>query len=336
MRDHLPLLALAFAAAVAGTAGYRLVARRFGIVARPNERTLHTGIIPRGGGAVVVLVFLAGAAFLHLVGELPARWMLALAGGGLAVAVVGFVDDIANLSTLARVVAHLIVAVWATAILGGDMLRALGFSGALLYLGYPLTVLAVMWMINLFNFMDGIDGMETSGAVWFCLGAVVILELQGGSPMSPLIALLGLASAGFLVFNWPPARLFLGDAGSGFYGYAFSVFVLVTVGGGLISLWTWAILLGYFIGDTTTTLLIRMKRVKRFWGTHRSHAYQNLARVWNNHRRMTSLVLAIDLFWLAPLALASIVWPALGPVLAAVALAPIIGFAIKYGPLHDG
>jgi Fuc2NAc and GlcNAc transferase len=336
MREHLPLLALSFAAAVAGSAVYRQMARRLGIVARPNERTLHTGIIPRGGGAVVVLVFLAGAALLHLTGEMPARWFMALAGGGLAVAAVGFVDDIANLSTLARVVAHFVVAVWATVLLGGDLIREIGFAGPLAWLGYALTVLAVMWMINLFNFMDGIDGMETSGAVWFCLGAVAILEMQGGSALSVPIALLGLASAGFLVFNWPPARLFLGDAGSGFYGYVFSVFVLITVGSGQISLWTWMILLGYFIGDTTTTLAIRMKRVKRFWGTHRSHAYQNLARVWSNHRRMTGLVLAIDVVWLAPLALASIQWPALGPVLAVLALAPIVGLAVKYGPLYDG
>jgi Fuc2NAc and GlcNAc transferase len=274
-----------------------------------------------------VLVFMTGVTALFAAGELPPRWFLGLAGGGIAVAAVGFIDDIADLSTRARVVAHLAVALWATFWLGGDL--------APTWLGQGLTVLAVMWMISLFNFMDGVDGMETSGVVWFCLASLAIVEWQGGSPIAVPIALLGLASAGFLVFNWPPARLFLGDVGSGFYGYVFSAFILITVASGKMSLWTWVILLGYFIGDTGTTLAIRLRKVKRWWGTHRSHAYQNLARVWRDHRRVTSMVLAIDLLWLAPLAAASVKWRELGPVLAVVALAPVVGIALRYGPLHE-
>jgi Fuc2NAc and GlcNAc transferase len=336
MRDHLPLLALALAASVAGNALYRQLARRFGIVAHPNERSLHEGAIPRGGGVVVVLVFLAGMVALFAAGELPQRWYVALVGGGAIVGLVGFIDDVTELSTRARVVTHFVAALWATSWVGGDFEITLGATTIdLSWPGYGVTVLAVMWMINLFNFMDGIDGMETSGVVWFSIAALAILEWQGGSPLSVPLALLALASAGFLVFNWPPARLFLGDAGSGFYGYAFSVFVLVTVASGKMSVWTWVILLGYFIGDTTTTLAIRLRRVKKWWGTHRSHAYQNLARVWRNHRRVTLLVLAVEVVWLTPLAAASVEWPELGPLLALVALAPVVGLAIKYGPLHE-
>jgi Fuc2NAc and GlcNAc transferase len=337
MRDHALFLLLAFAAAAAGIAAYRPLAARLGIVAVPNERTLHKGIIPRGGGAVVVLVFLAGLAVLYAGGELPVRWFLALFVGGAAVSGVGFVDDIVNLSTKTRVVIHAVVAAWAVACVGPVRSLDLGFAVIELGpLGHALTVLALMWMINLYNFMDGIDGMATSGAVWFCLVAAAILEWQGGSPLATPLALLGAASLGFLLFNWPPARIFLGDSGSGCYGYVFGVFIVVTVSAGELSLWTWLILLGYFVGDTTTTLLIRMRRVPRFWGTHRSHAYQNLARVWQSHRRMTGLVLAVEALWLLPLAIASVRWPALGVALAAVALAPIVALAAKYGPRYDG
>ncbi len=336
MQDHPLLLALGFAGAVAGTALYLRVARRLGIVATPNQRTLHAGIVPRGGGVVVALTFLAGVTFLFALGELPGRWFLALAGGGLVITAVGFIDDVADLSMRARVVAHLIVALWAAAWLGRDLSVEVGTAHIEMgWLGYAFAAAAVVCMVNLFNFMDGIDGIEASGVLWFSSGALAILEWRGGSALSAPIALLGVASAGFLLFNWPPARLFLGDAGSGFYGYAFSVLILVTMTTGEISLWTWIILLAYFLGDTTTTLVIRMWTVPRFYSTHRSHAYQNLARLWQNHRRMTLIVLAIDLVWLLPLAAASVKWPHLGPLFAATALSPVVGLAIKYGPLHD-
>src|SRR6266545_8147076 len=155
MRDHLLLLAISFAASLTGTAVYRHIARRLGIVATPNERTLHTGIVPRGGGIVVVLVFMLGLTALLAAGELPPRWFLGVAVGGLVVAAVGFVDDIADLSTRARVITHLAVAVWATFWLGGNFEVELGSAHIeLTWIGHGLTVLAVMWMINLFNFID--------------------------------------------------------------------------------------------------------------------------------------------------------------------------------------
>jgi len=326
MRDHTILFSLGFAATIIGVAVYQVIATRFGIVALPNERTLHAKATVRGGGIVIALVFLAGVVVLFAQDELPVRWFMALFIGGVVISGVGFVDDIVHLGTRSRLVIHFVLGCWAVLWIGDLQLDLPAM------LVFPVAVLSVMWTINLFNFMDGIDGMAASGSTYFCVAAVCLLE--SSSELRAPILLLGLASAGFLVFNWPPARLFMGDSGSGFYGYTFAVLILASVASGHLSLWTWIILLAYFLGDTTTTLMIRLATVPNPLGTHRSHAYQNLARVWNDHRRMTLSALALQLGWMLPLAIASVAWPSLGLVLAAVALTPPVLLAVKYGPRY--
>jgi Fuc2NAc and GlcNAc transferase len=143
------------------------------------------------------------------------------------------------------------------------------------------------------------------------------------------------ACAGFIWFNWPPARLFMGDAGSGFLGYVFGVLLLATVREVPAALWLWLITMGYFITDTTTTLLLRIRYVKRFYGTHRFHAYQSLARRTGSHARVTGGVLLIELCWLLPLAIVAYLYPALAPWVFVVAIAPLIVFCAVQGALHE-
>ena len=331
MRDHLVFITAMFAAATAGVAAYRPIAQRLRIVAVPNERTLHARPTPRGGGVVIALVFLIGLGVQYARGEVPDRWFAALFGGGVLVGGLGFVDDVVSLSTPTRLVFHLVAAIWAAIWVGRDLW---GDHAVVAVIGWAVVVVGMIWMINLYNFMDGIDGMAASGGVFFTAVLAAVVERAGDGPTAVVFALLGAGCAGFLVFNWPPAKLFMGDVGSGFLGYVFGVLALITIGAGTISVWTWLIVLGYFVADTTTTLVIRIKRVPRFWGTHRSHAYQNLARIWDNHRRMTGLVLAIDVVWLLPLALASVRWPAVGPALAVIALAPLVAYAAWFGALR--
>jgi Fuc2NAc and GlcNAc transferase len=330
------LVIAAFASAVVGTFFYGKLATRLGIVAVPNERSLHQHVVPRGGGVAIAVPFLAAMVVLYAAGELPLRWFLALFGGGAVLAVVGFIDDAVEVSARLRFLLHAALAAWALACLGGAPPLDLGFATVHLGVaGLPLFALAMMWMINLYNFMDGVDGMAASGSVFICAGAASLLIAARSPAIGVPVAILGAAALGFLCFNWPPARLFMGDTGSAFQGYLFGVLVLLSMGTGALSPWTWIILMGYFVGDTTTTMILRVVTVKRWWGTHRSHAYQNLARVWRNHRRMTLITLAIDVLWLLPLALASVRWQELAPAIAAVALAPIVGFTLKYGPLYD-
>ena len=326
----LVLYGLVFVASVAGIALYRPLAIKRGIVAIPNERTLHQGVIPRGGGVVVAIVFLVSVVVLYAAGELPCRLFVALIVGGTAISVLGFVDDITHLGMRSRVLVHGALGVFAVVCAGELHL----FDAPLALLVYPLAVIAVMWMITLFNFMDGIDGLAAAGSTVSCVTAITILEWQGSSSLTIPLAILGVASLGFLCFNWPPARLFMGDSGSGFYGYVFAVFVLVSLASNQLSLWTWIIILAYFIGDTTTTLAIRIATVNRPSSPHRSHAYQNLARIWSNHRRVTMLVITFQLVWLLPLAILSVGRPGAAPLLALLAIAPVVAFTVKFGPFY--
>ncbi|HUS66471.1 MAG TPA: glycosyltransferase family 4 protein [Kofleriaceae bacterium] len=332
----LALVVGAFVAALVGTFAYGRLAVRFGIVAVPNERSLHKVPVPRGGGVAIAVPFLAAMLILYALGELPLRWFLALFGGGAAIAVVGFIDDVIEVSARVRFTLHVALAALVLACLGGPPVVNLGFAvvdtGPL---GIPLFALVVVWMINLYNFVDGIDGLAASGSVFICASGAALLVAARFEALGVPVAVLGAANLGFLVFNWPPARLFMGDTGSAFQGYLFSVFALISMKTDVLSGFTWTILMAYFVGDTTTTMILRIATVKRWWTTHRSHAYQNLARVWNNHRRMTLLVLAIDLAWLLPLALASVLWPrhAVWPTL--LALLPPVFMAVRFGPLYD-
>jgi Fuc2NAc and GlcNAc transferase len=137
---------------------------------------------------------------------------------------------------------------------------------------------------------------------------------------------------GFLLFNWPPASVFMGDSGSLFLGYCCGVLIAKTVSDGQISLWTWLIIFGYFGGDTTTTTLLRISFIRRWYGAHRSHAYQNLARIWKSHLKVVWGVTLYHLLWLLPLAVWSCVMPSTAPLATSLAFAPVVFWTIRYGP----
>jgi Fuc2NAc and GlcNAc transferase len=127
--------------------------------------------------------------------------------------------------------------------------------------------------------------------------------------------------------------MFMGDAGSIFLGYVFAGLILVTLATGDVTLWAWIAILSYYLADTTTTFLCRLFLVPRWWRSHRSHAYQNLARVTGSHARVTYGVLLFDVCWALPLAIAATLHPRWAPLAAGLALLPAVGWALRYGPL---
>jgi Fuc2NAc and GlcNAc transferase len=187
------------------------------------------------------------------------------------------------------------------------------------WLGGCVAVLALAWAINLYNFMDGIDGLAASQAVFVGGAGGALLWLNGADSM-PLY-LLAAASAGFLLLNWPPARIFMGDAGSGFLGYALGVMALHSTVSGTTSIWPWVILLGVFLVDASLTLFRRAVRRIRVTDAHRTHAYQWASRRMGEHRLVTLSILMINVFVLWPAALASRAWPDWAVVISVVSLA---------------
>jgi Fuc2NAc and GlcNAc transferase len=163
---------------------------------------------------------------------------------------------------------------------------------------------------------------------------VVLVAMSGGdSALTFTLSILAATSLGFFMLNRPPASVFLGDAGSMFLGYCFGALVLATVATGLLSFWTWLALLGYYVADTTTTTLCRIVLVRRWYGAHRSHAYQNLARIHGSHAPVTYGVALYQLLWSGPLAVASMLNLRFAPVAAGLAVLPAVAWAMRYGPL---
>jgi Fuc2NAc and GlcNAc transferase len=322
---------------LAGTFVYRRLAVKRAVFAVPNERTLHDGIVPTGAGLVFSVVYLSAVAVAGLVGFVPASTLALFLLGGACITAVGVIDDQGDLSRRVRLGVHVALAIGTLVVLGGvpaiDVLEWTLRPGVV---GTAIAVFVLTWFVSLYNFMDGVDGMAASGTLFFTLFGGIFVYLQGRADLALFFSVLAGAMLGFLVFNWPPARVFMGDTGSGFLGFVVYALALMTIVEGVMSYWTWTILLGYYLTDTGLTVLLRLKREgKDFYKTHRQHAYQNLARVWQSHLAITGLVNAIHAGWLFPLALWSVFQPNVAPLLAFLALAPIAAFVWKYGPLYE-
>lgn len=270
----------------------------------PNARSSHSIPTPRGGGVSIVIAFLLAVWLLGATGRMSADLLIALTGAGGLVAVIGFMDDHGHIAARWRLLGHFTAAIWALAWLGGMApLELLGWSLDLGWLGSVLAVFYLVWMLNLYNFMDGIDGIASVEAVTVCAGACLIYALTGPTEQILAPALLAAAVAGFLYWNFPPARIFMGDAGSGFLGMVLGVLSLQAAWVSPSLFWAWLILLGVFVVDATLTLIRRLLRGEKVYEAHRSHAYQFASRHYARHLPVTLAVLAINLVWLLPWAL---------------------------------
>lgn len=293
----------AFGTAVWLTERFRSYALRANIVDQVSKRSSHTAPTPRGGGGSVVLVGTLGFVASPLWLGFPTDQAIGIAGGAITVALVGWIDDHRHLSPGWRLLAHLAAAVWAVWWIGPFDLQSLPLPLLLPEILAPLlSVVGVVWLINLFNFMDGIDGIAGSEAVCVALGASLLLWAEGyGISVTAPFLILAAAALGFLYWNWPPAKVFMGDAGSGFLG--FSLAALALVASQLDSAFGVAIiiLLGVFISDATVTLLRRAARREPVHQAHRTHAYQRLARIAGRHLPVTLAVIAVNMLVLLPL-----------------------------------
>lgn len=331
--DSLLTLAVPLLISALLTALARKIARSRGVFDVPNARSSHTTPTPRGGGIAIVLASVGAWGVLALTRVLPMDVFAALAGGGVAVAIVGLLDDHRRLSARVRFTVHIAAAIWAVAWLGGLPPFAVGeHLVAAGWIGYVLAVLAVVWTLNLFNFMDGIDGIAASEAVFVAWGGVLLAVVGGNtSGVSAAALALGASACGFLLWNWPPARIFMGDVGSGYLGYAIAVLALAAGRESSTALLAWLLLGGVFFVDATVTLFRRLARRERVHEAHRSHAYQHLARRWQSHRRVTVVVLLINLLWLLPCALVAVNYPALGAWSVAAAFLPLLVAVVAVG-----
>jgi len=296
--------AAAFAISAALTWVVRKVVLKYGIIDQPNARSAHSTPVPRGGGLAVVFAVSLLIAIAAAAGVVDQQLLLALLGGGTAVAWIGFRDDRGSVSVLVRLVVHLLSAVWAMYALGGlPPIQAGARVVDLGIFGDVLGTLALIWTLNLFNFMDGIDGIAASEASFIAIAGGALCLLAGTSlSVAAGAVIVAAASAGFLIWNWPPAKIFMGDVGSGYLGFVIGVLAIASGRESPAAPFVWLILGAVFFTDSLVTLLRRLVRGEKVYEAHSSHAYQVLARRWGSHLLVTSSVIAVNVLVLLPLA----------------------------------
>jgi Fuc2NAc and GlcNAc transferase len=295
---------MAFIMAWAGTALMRRIAIARRLLDVPNARSSHSVPTPRGAGVAIVVAATCALLLLALRHRVDLRLLVALLGGGSAIALVGFADDRRPVSPLIRLLVHVAAAVWTVVWLGG--MPPLAVSGSIVighFTASAFGVIAIVWALNLFNFMDGIDGIAASEALFITWAAAFLGFAGGGGNGALLFALaVGASCLGFLCWNWPPARVFMGDVGSAYLGYVLATLAIACARERPLALAVWTILGAVFLLDATLTLLRRLGRGEKIYEAHRSHAYQWLARRYRSHARVTAMVLGVNLCWLLPCA----------------------------------
>ncbi|UZJ61852.1 glycosyltransferase family 4 protein [Pseudomonas sp. KU26590] len=297
----------------------------------PNGRSSHTIPTPRGGGVAIVISYLVALLWMLFAGLIGLDPFLALFGAGTLIAALGFLDDHGHIAARWRLLGHFFAAAWALFWLGG--LPAINVFGMTLAPGLIVNVLTafyLVWLLNLYNFMDGIDGIASVEAICVCVGAAIIYTLSGYATLVWLPVLLACAVSGFLLWNFPPAKIFMGDAGSGFLGIMLGC---LSLQGAWISsqfLWVWLILLGVFIVDATATLIRRLVRGDKVYEAHRSHAYQFASRRFGKHLPVTSAVGVINLCWLLPVAVCVTRFGLDGALGVIIAYAPLLALAVIF------
>lgn len=270
-----------FAISLLATYLYKFFANYLNIVDGENSRTSHVGIVPRGGGIVFPLIFLA-LPYVANISLLEKNILITV----ILFATIGFLDDLISLPGVLRLVLQFILSI--------------SFS-YFLYQNYelnilllPLISLALSWSVNLFNFMDGTDGLAAMQAIGFTVGFGIIFWIEQNTALVSLATVLFAVLLAFLSFNWPQAKLFMGDAGSYFLGGLIGVLSISSSIKYKVDFTVWLILYSPFWFDATITLIRRVYNKENFLGAHRKHAYQRLQQMgWSHAKILLSFIVVL-------------------------------------------
>ncbi len=269
----------------------------------PNERSSHTVATPRGGGVGIALVALAAVAWCMFRGTVSVHFATGAIVAGAIVALVGWMDDHRDIPAQYRAAAQLGAVAWAMYWLGGY--PGVDLGGVHLQLGWvgaAAAILAICWLINLYNFMDGTDGLAAVQGLTAGLMGAFLLGRQGDSGLSMVSLAVAGACGGFLIWNWQPAKIFMGDVGSYLLGMFFGLLAVAGENQQIIPALTWVILLSVFVWDATFTLLWRMVSGQRWHSAHKDHAYQRLTQLGYTHRQVAIGAALVNVVLLWPLA----------------------------------
>ncbi len=262
---------------------------RYQILDVPNERSSHVRPMPRTGGVAIVLAFCLGVWTAWWVGLLETALAGIVVIPGLLAFLLGLADDAVDLHEGVKLLLQVLIA-GGTVLIGGVALRGLDVPGVgavpLGWAAVPVTIVWIVGLVNVYNFMDGLDGLAAGVAVIIAGWLATAFFLNGAQALGTVALLVGASVAGFLFFNFPPARIFMGDSGSAFLGFQFAVLAVLGSGesGPGLPFLFFPLLFGAFLADTAATLVWRMIRGETWYKAHRVHYYQRLTNLGFSHR----------------------------------------------------
>lgn len=258
------------------------------LVATVNERSSHTVPTPHGGGIALSVTWFIGLVYLYFMGQIESNLFFALLVGAI-ISIISFFDDIYELSPKIRLIAQAVVALGGLYFLGGFETFSFGiFDISNPILTNIFAFFMIIWFINLYNFLDGINGYAGSQAVFLALAGFVLF---GGNHF----LVLAVSTLGFLYWNWNKAKIFMGDVGSTLLGYNIAIFTIYYANQEATDFWIWIILFGLFWFDATLTLIRRKLNKEKLSQAHKKHAYQRLTQSGWSHFKVTNYSIGINL-----------------------------------------
>ncbi|MES2624330.1 MAG: glycosyltransferase family 4 protein [Pseudomonadota bacterium] len=290
---------------------------------QPNHRSSHAMPTPTSGGIGFVIAFFLYTLILFWLQVINFNELLLLSAA-IVLAITGFIDDLRDLSIQKRLFSQFAVCCFVVLTIQGN--PVLVVFGDLQIEGIEVRIfilLGLLWLINLYNFMDGIDGLAVTEAIFFSLSIALLVLSQGNYAIAIIALGLALSLCGFLYFNLSPAIIFMGDLGSNYLGLLLGVIGTLGIVSGTVNVWTVLVLLSVFIVDSTTTLIARMRAGLVWYHGHNSHAYQYAARMFKSHGKVVAAVCFINIFWLLPLAWMTIRYQEAGLILTGLAWIPL-------------
>ncbi|MFW3412521.1 MraY family glycosyltransferase [Aliarcobacter butzleri] len=262
------------------------------LVASVNERSSHTVPTPHGGGIAISITWFIGLFYLYFIGQIENNLFYALLLGAV-ISIVSFFDDIYELSPKLRLIIQAIVAIGGLYFLGGFETLAFGIFDIQNFIFTNIfAFFMIIWFINLYNFLDGINGYAGSEAIFLSLAGFILF---GGNHF----LVLAVAVLGFLYWNWNKAKIFMGDVGSTLLGYNVAIFTIYYANQEPTNFWIWIILFAVYWFDATLTLIRRKLNKERLSQAHKKHAYQRLTQAGWSHYKVTNYSIGLNILLFA-------------------------------------
>ncbi len=310
-----------------------VLAHKYNLKSVPHKGGVRQDRVPTSGGISFGFVYLTMILTFKYFHGISDPYFLSIFFGSGMLMLIGFIDDIFSnsnsiLSRLTRLFtqfAFVTFTMW--------LFEAENYSFGNPILMIPIYLLGLTWVINTFNFVDGADGLVSVNSAFFSFMGGTFCFLNLDYSLAACLWMLTSINIGFLVFNWSPAKVFMGDSGALMIGSIYSIFILGALSNGISSVWTWLILLSIFYVDTTVTLLVRLiRRDKAFTTTHSLHAYQQLIIKTGKHDLPALFSIFINLVWTIPMSVLSYFYPSNGFYITVIACLPLIFLFYLKGP----